>query len=415
VTFNGTGNQVIGGSESTEFYNLTIQNTGGGILLNKAVSVEGLATFSAGILTTSSVNLLTFLDNAATSGANNNLTNPSFVHGPVKKIGNDPFTFPVGKVGAGYHPCSISSPASNSDAFTAEYIRASALALGTISVSGLNHVSSCDYWNIDRTAGSSSVNVTLSWNGYSNCNAAAYVNNLATLVVAHFNGTSWNAFGANSYTGNVSNGTVTWNGVSTFSPFSLGSTSAFNNPLPVKFSAIKASIIGSDNKIEWTNLTEQGVAKYEVEKSTDGRSFITIVEKLPAVNNGALGQYSVLDNAVHNTTAHYRIKAIDESGLITYSSIVRVERNTTEQPGMLVYPNPVKDRRINIQLNKVEQGNYTVQLFNQAGQCVHSAKWVLTETEASKTIQISSGLTPGFYILRVTGDQIIINSKIIVQ
>jgi hypothetical protein len=60
--------------------------------------------------------------------------------------------------------------------------------------SGLDHVSSCDYWTLNHTAGSSAVNVTGYWNANSPC-GGTYVNDLATIAVAHFNGTSWNAWG----------------------------------------------------------------------------------------------------------------------------------------------------------------------------------------------------------------------------
>ena len=188
VTLNGTTAQSIGGTANTSFNNLILNNTGGAITLNRAITIAGTCTFTAGVMNSTSTNLITFADNATTTGANNG-ANPSYVNGPVRKIGNDAFTFPVGKAGAGYHYCAISAPAVTTDAFTAEYIRGAASTLGTITASGLSHVSSCEYWSLNRTAGTSAVNVTISWTGTSNCNGAAYVNDLATLTIAHFNGT----------------------------------------------------------------------------------------------------------------------------------------------------------------------------------------------------------------------------------
>lgn len=198
------------------------------------VVVNGSLSLNAAVLTTTATNLLVLNDNATVTGAAYN----AFVNGPVKKIGNDAFTFPVGKPGAGYMFIAISAPGSVTDAFAAEYVRNSATTLGSITAAGLKRVSNCDYWNLNRVSGSSAVNVTLSWNGNSSCNIAAYINDLSALTVAHFNGSNWDTYGQSGYTGTVSAGSVTRNNVSVFSPFSIGSTSDFSNPLSIRYQNI---------------------------------------------------------------------------------------------------------------------------------------------------------------------------------
>src|SRR5690606_39736037 len=54
---------------------------------------------------TDATNLLIMNDNAAVTS----VSDAAYVHGPVRKIGNDSFTFPIGKDGF-YRPASISSP-----------------------------------------------------------------------------------------------------------------------------------------------------------------------------------------------------------------------------------------------------------------------------------------------------------------
>ena len=322
-TFNGTVTQNSGtfatSPTANQVNNLTVNNTAGstGVTLEQSISVAGTCYFTAGLITTTSTYLLIFNDNAVASGANNNVSNPSYVNGPVRKIGNDAFTFPVGKSTVGYMSCGISAPSNTTDAFTAEYKRNSATALGSITAVGLYRVSACEYWILDRTTGTSNVNVTLSWSGLSPCNAAAYVTNLSSLVVAHFNGTNWNAYGnSGGTTGTVSAGTVTWNGVSSFSPFSLGSNNASTNPLPVKFSTVQAFSISNGNRIEWTNLTEESLLQYELERSGDGRSFNTIYTISPKSNDGQRQDYSVTDEHILNGTNFYRIKAMQLDGLL---------------------------------------------------------------------------------------------------
>ena len=413
VTFNGTGNQQIGGSTATTFYNLTINKSSGGVTLNKTATIQGAGTFTSGILTSSATNLLVFNDNATTSGANN--VTASYVNGPVKKIGNDAFIFPVGKSNVGYMFCGISAPSNATDAFTAEYKRNSATALGPITATGLNRVSACEYWQLDRTTGSSTVNVTLSWSGLSPCNAAVYVSNLASLVVSHFNGTSWNAYGSNSYTGNGAAGSVTWNNVSSFSPFTLGSTTPIYNPLPIKFSAVKAYSVSNGNRIEWTNLTEENLARYEVERSSNGTSFTTIITSVPKANNGQENKYTETDEHVLTGVNYYRIKAVGSDGSYEYSTIVRVSPSGDEARSIAVYPNPVLSGQFTLELNNYKRSDYSIKLINSNGQQVMLKTIHYTGGSVSVTLERPAALQSGVYILQIAGENVRENRKLIIK
>lgn len=119
VTLNGTSTQSISsgvpGGVGETYFNLTINKASGGVTLNDIATITGTATFTSGIVTSTSSDLFIFNDNALTSGANNG----SYVNGPVRKTGNEAFTFPVGKSGW-YASIAISAPASSTDEFTAE-------------------------------------------------------------------------------------------------------------------------------------------------------------------------------------------------------------------------------------------------------------------------------------------------------
>ncbi len=421
-TFNGTATQNSGVFTTTptanQVNNLTVNNTGGstGVTLQQAISVAGTCYFTAGLITSGSTYLLIFNDNATASGANNNVTHPSYVNGPVRKTGNDAFTFPVGKSNVGYMPCGISAPSHTTDAFTAEYKRNSATALGPISASGLYRISACEYWVLDRTTGSSSVNVTLSWSGLSPCNAAAYVTQLSSLAVVHFNGVSWNAYGNNGgITGNGAAGTVTWNNVSAFSPFTLGSTSAVTNPLPIKFSAVKAYKVNNGNRVEWTNLTEENLQRYEVERSANGTSFNMISTVAPRANNNQEEEYAITDENILNGTNYYRIKAVQLDGSAIYSAIVKVDPSSNEVNSVVIYPNPVESDQFTLQLNNYKKGNYTLKLISNNGQQLMNKTVLHPGGSVSITIDKPISVKPGLYIVQVTGADVSSNLKLVVN
>ena len=82
----------------------------------------------------------------------------------------------------------------------------------------------------------------------------------------------------------------------------------------------------SGNKIEWTNATEKDVLHYEVERSSDGRNFTTVLTTNAKNNFGEKTDYSLVDPIINNGTIYYRIKAVEFQGMSTYSSIVKVSR-----------------------------------------------------------------------------------------
>jgi Secretion system C-terminal sorting domain len=425
-TYDGTAIQNSGIFTTTpignEVNNLTVNNTAGntttGVTLQQPFAVANSLTLTFGHITSTATNLLTMNAGSLVSGQNYGASPrqpgssiDSYVNGPMRKIGNTNFLFPLGKINAGNHFCGISSPALVTDTYTAEYIRSSATLLGPITSPGLSHVSNCEYWTITTTVASPNVNVTLSWNGFSNCNFPVYISDLATLVAAHF-GTSWDSHGGTADAlSNTGSGSLTWNGVTTFSPFSLGSTSPFTNPLPVRLVNVRANRNGDRNKIEWTNLTEADVVAYEVERSVTGTRFETLTSVAAKSNSNDKEDYSVYDLQIDPVT-YYRIKIISQGGKISYSLVVKVTANADQSQGLIVYPNPVTGNQFTLQMNSAS-GIYNIRIYAANGQLVKTEVLNHPGGAFSKTIELPEQLKTGQYLLHVTGGEKILTTKLI--
>jgi len=209
VLFEGASLQNINGLQPINFNSFTVGNGTGNIVLNKNLIVNQNLTFTADRLIVSTPSaLLVFKDNATVTGSGAN----RFVSGPIAKIGDDAFTFPVGK-GTSYHPLSISAPASSTDEFVAEYFN-SVQSLGSTLDSTLSKLSTCEYWQFERTAGASNVNVTLGWNAP----VCAIPGIISQLRVSGWDGAKWTSFGSGSTSGTSSLGSIT-----SSSPISLSS------------------------------------------------------------------------------------------------------------------------------------------------------------------------------------------------
>lgn len=181
VIFNGTDPQYIGGTSTSTFATLVSNNTSTpGLTLNHDLVVsEAMALFS-GKLNTSSSALLTFLDGSTASPGNST----SFVNGPVRKIGNDVFDFPIGKNNT-WARLSISAPDSVNSEFTAEYFD-TPYSVSSVNTP-LNSISNLEYWKLTRTNSTDSIKVSIYWQDAS----ASNINDCAQLTMANYNGSSW--------------------------------------------------------------------------------------------------------------------------------------------------------------------------------------------------------------------------------
>ncbi|MBL7741518.1 MAG: T9SS type A sorting domain-containing protein [Chitinophagaceae bacterium] len=383
--------------------NLTINNASGNVTLSQPLAVTGTLALTSGALTTTITNLVTVNAGANTSGT-------SFVDGPMAKIGNTAFTFPVGKVGAGRHTVGIAAPSASST-IRAEYFRADPHTLGTVGA-GFTNISACEYWTLSRTAGTGTGRTILSWETTSPCSGAGYVGNLGTLSVARLNAGIWGNDGVFGLpTGNVNAGTITANLTSNFTAsFALASTAA-DNPLPVMYANVKAFQKNSGVQIEWSNLTERDLLKYEVERSFNGQDFASINMQLPRSNNNDKESYIAYDAAPASSVNFYRIKAYEIGGKIVYSKILKVDLSGKQS--LNLYPNPVTGGQLSVSLN-TKQGQYAVKILNSAGQQVYAQRLNHQGGMATQTVDIST-VKPGVYNILVTGENFRESKMFIVQ
>ena len=182
--------------------------------------------------------------------------------------------------------------------------------------------------------------------------------------------------------------------------------------LPVNFTTVKAYQKDNNIAVEWDMATEANIAKYEVEKSTNGQLF-TKAADINARGNNGLASYNWLD--VNSVTGNnfYRIKAIENSGNVKYSGIVNVRIGKAR--GIVVYPNPVKNKTITLQLNDQVKGTYTIQLFNTTGQTVYTNRIVYMGGTATQTLKLNSNIAKGNYTIEVTGAETTATQRIVID
>jgi hypothetical protein len=417
ITSNGvTGtlnNFIISGASTQTFSNngtlsggnllFTMMNPAGLTLLTP-LTLPWNADLVDGKITTTAANILTMIDNAVYTGGSPN----SFINGPMRKIGDEDFIFPVGK-GAIYAPASLTggSGAVNTDLFTAEYIRNNPQSVyGNLyevlaPPNNIDHVSFVEYWMITRDAGAATKFVTLT------VNCESFNRNFSTLFVAKQEVAEWKnlLFSVRNNTGtcppNITGTITTAAAVNNFSPFTLATSEPFtNNPLPVNlvsFDVVKES--GEKVWVKWelSDYAEPAV-KFEIEKAGTDKFFTTVAK----LNGSATNRfYNYYDNDFKKSINYYRLKITDVTGAVNYSQTAVVVSGKNEFLLNKVLPNPVKVNMI-LHITAGSAGPIELQIVDIQGKIIK--KWKQALVDGNNFISVQQiNIPDGLYL--VTGQK----------
>ena len=166
--------------------------------------------------------------------------------------------------------------------------------------------------------------------------------------------------------------------------------------LPVKSIAVTAAAQSNGILVKWSVTGETNVASYVIEHSTNGVSFSTL-----STAKAGNATYSYVDAAAQQGNNYYRIKVVNNTGSVGYSSVV-VAVAGKAKGAISVYPNPVVGNNFNLQLNNLEAGSYAVRIVNKLGQQVF-AKNISHVSGSSSEAIATSKLASGTYTISLTG------------
>ncbi len=407
VVFQGTAQQEISGT--TNWQNLTINNVGADILLNDPQNVSGVLTLTDGIVDTQ-YNTFTMNNGSSTTGA----SAASFIYGRVTKIGNTDFEFPIGN-GTDWAPLAIANLTGDAATeFTADYLRRNYIVTNQLLTSDpngdLDRVSILEYWNLTNTGTTSSADVTLYWKDQS----FSEIQDFADLQIAHYNGSVWENLGQNAIA-SVDPGWIRVTGVSSFSPFTFGSTTS-DNTLPVDLVSFTAREDNNKVLLDWQTASEINNDFFEVQRSEDGDNWEVIGQ---VDGNGTINEvlnYDYTDNRPLFGTSYYRLRQVDFDGQFEYSSVQSV---TIEFDGpdlqVSLYPNPTTKHNINLRLVSLNNRNKVkLRLIDMSGKVFLDEFVEISKFNKDQKIKAHTELHKGIYILEVDQNGIVSKHKVII-
>ncbi|WP_460554175.1 choice-of-anchor D domain-containing protein [Hymenobacter daeguensis] len=352
------------------YYNVTVNNADQ-VTTTGAARIENNLTLTSGLLNTSGTNSLTLYQGAGTTGG----SATSFVNGPLARITTGPATtvFPIGK-GTAYRPLTLTATAQTSTTtFTGEIINSTARTTGVDAP--LTRVSNIRYATItpdvQPTGFSGSLTMEFGADDYVTDPQAS------TFVIAKRDGNgNWQNLGHGTATGTAATGNVSGTltsavPITSFSDFALASTDAgtnnylTNNPLPVELSAFSAQRQADKSvAVAWTTASEKNSARFEVQRSLNGRDFVTVATTKAQGSSARATAYTALDATAPAAQLYYRLRQVDADGTAAYSSVATVA-GTSATAKVVLYPNPAHST-----ISFATEAATPYRVLNQLGQAV---------------------------------------------
>jgi hypothetical protein len=266
----------------------------------------------------------------------------------------------------------------------------------------INHISTNEYWILNRTGGTSNVIVTLSWNNF----VSGGIDNTATLQVVRWNGTMWKDHG----NGGIVGSTIGTSGaVTSFSPFTLGSSNT-QNPLPVELLSFKAEAMANQVELDWTTASEVNNHFFTIERSVDLITYEEVARVKGAGNSNAVKSYQTFDSKPLNGISYYRLVQTDFDGTRREYDPQMVQFAGDNNSDLQVYPNPVVDN-LSIKLPNAKSGNYTLNISDGTGALVGSVE--LKDTDLTNYEISLKDQLPGVYTIQIFNDQINLVKRVV--
>ncbi len=269
-----------------------------------------------------------------------------------------------------------------------------------VSVTGSRRVGRT--WKVQNTGSVGVVNLSFDITGLTytgGVNPANYVLMINNNGTSNFTTGTQTYYYASSITGNLIN----------FSGISLGNgvvysliTQIVGVPLPLTWVRFIALREAQQVQLQWTTADETNLGHFSIEHSTDGINFSDKASKAANSNSSPIQTYTYNDKPEPATGLHYyRIKATDQSGKYTYSSVKVVKMEPTAE--LKIKSASLPNNLLQANIISPQRGLMEFVITNNVGQLVNRFSKVV-DAGANSISENNVKLIQGIYILRCTID-----------
>jgi Secretion system C-terminal sorting domain len=192
-----------------------------------------------------------------------------------------------------------------------------------------------------------------------------------------------------------------------------GTVTVSSIALPLNLVRFKGRKLPGGNLLEWVTANEANTSRFEIERSGDGSTYISLNSVAASGNSSTNKSYSFTDQSPLAQVNYYRLKMIDQDGSFTYSHVVVI--NTTGTAVDIINkiaPNPFSSS-ISIDVNLSRQQNLAIQLVDLAGRVVATRTFPAIAGDNNILFDELDKLSPGIYFIRIITSEGILQQKLL--
>ena len=313
----------------------------------------------------------------------------------IMPVGSSPVTFPVMADTKSYTPVTISNGGVVD--YFAVNVKNNVLKNGTAGDTVKQQVVN-KTWNIfEALGGGSNATITAQWNAADEL--AGFNRN--NVYLNHYTAGAWDS-GTPGVASGLGPYTFTRNGFTSFSPFSISSSTSV---LPIHLISFTATAQKDKVQLQWSTATETNSRDFKIQRSLDGINFETIGTVVAAGNSSTIRNYSFDDLqsiSLKGKLVFFRIVETDIDGHLFYTDVKKVKIGDGKNNFTLVH-NPVQNEAL-LNYESVEKYGALIRVVDHLGRVIISKQVQIIE--GVNQIKLQTGnLAKGIYEVELTSNK----------
>ena len=184
------------------------------------------------------------------------------------------------------------------------------------------------------------------------------------------------------------------------------------NTVPLKIISFTGHLIDGKSLLEWQTNNEISGNHFEILKSFDGLNFITAATlNMQGVDKNSIKIYNYKDDIINinSQNIYYRLKHVDESGNILYSSIVKLSTGLVKS-SFILFPNPFKNN-LGVSFTAHQIAIAILKIKNSAGITVFSK--IIDVAKGNNSLNLNNlSINAGIYFISIKNEGLNLNGKI---
>jgi hypothetical protein len=183
--------------------------------------------------------------------------------------------------------------------------------------------------------------------------------------------------------------------------------------LPVKLTSFVGSLSNNKVNLQWAVAENEDDDHFEVEKSTDGKDFITAAVVMASEKAGT-ENYS-LNDIMKSEKVYYRLKMFDKNKVVNYSKTLTFETQTVvNASGLRIVKNPAMDK---LSLSFMSETNQSLEIkvYDLSGRMQMNQKVNVYQGTNLINLPLASAFKTGMYAVEVSNGSERLTSKFVKQ